>query len=138
MGHKPMLSLLQRSVGRRRRNVGAGETLRVRLTSAATDAANEVFVRYGDVPTSFLFDAVYKNPLQANQTAVVPATKPGDYYILVRGYDEPQPDTQAQLLVDLVPLAITSITPDQGGDSRWVTLTIEGAKFKPGALVKLA
>ena len=54
--------------------VGVGETLRVQLTSSESDAANEVFVRYENVPNSFQFDAVYQNPLQANQTAIVPAT----------------------------------------------------------------
>src|SRR6185503_474102 len=118
--------------------VPEGETLRVRLTSDAADAANEVFVRYGDVPSPFQFDAVYQDPLQANQTAIVPSTQPGDYYILVRGHDEPQANTPARLLVETVPLAITSVAADQGGDGRWVTLNIEGARFQPGALVKLA
>ena len=72
-----------------------------------------------------------------NQTAIVPATKPGNYYIMVRGFDEPQANAPARLLVDVVPLAITSVSPDQGGDNRWVTLNIEGAKFSPDALVKL-
>ena len=65
--------------------------------------------------------------MPANQTAIVPTTKPGNYYIMVRGFDEPRNDTPARLLVDVVPLAITSISPDQGGDNRWVTLDIEGA-----------
>ncbi len=117
--------------------VDEGETLRVRLTTDATGAANEIFVRYGDVPTSYLFDASYASPLQANQTAIVATTKPGVYYILVRGYDEPHANTQARLVVDMVPLAITNVTPDQGGDSRWVTFNIEGARFAEGALVKL-
>jgi hypothetical protein len=60
------------------------------------------------------------------------------------------------LRADLLPLSITRISPDQGGggeqdnsdDSdnssnssngahRWVSVDIEGAHFKPGALVKL-
>ncbi|MCW9030677.1 MAG: hypothetical protein OQK58_04255 [Gammaproteobacteria bacterium] len=114
-----------------------GETLRVRLSSNAKDAANEIFVRYEDIPTAYQYDASYRNPLQANQTAVVAYTKPGDYYILVRGYHEPQADTPATLIAESVPLAITSVSPDQGGDSRWVTIDIEGAKFDPQALVKL-
>ncbi|HSC16225.1 MAG TPA: pre-peptidase C-terminal domain-containing protein, partial [Gammaproteobacteria bacterium] len=117
--------------------VAEGETLRVRLTSDTADAANEVFVRYGDVPSPFQFDAAYQNPLQANQTAIVPTTQPGDYYILVRGHDEPQPNTPARLVVETVPLAITSVSADQGGDGRWVTLNVEGARFQPGALLKL-
>ncbi len=32
---------------------------------------------------------------------------------------------------------ITDVVQDQGGDSRWVTMTIRGARFQPDALVKL-
>ena len=43
---------------------------------------------------------------------------------------------------DLLPLAITRVTPDQGGtgddDHRWVTVDIRGARFAAGALVKLS
>ena len=41
------------------------------------------------------------------------------------------------LVAETLPFQITDVTPDQGGDSRWVTMTIRGARFKPGALVKL-
>ena len=117
--------------------VDQGETLRVRLTSAEQDASNELFLRYGDVPTGFQFDAIYQDALQANQTAVIPTTKPGEYYILIRGQSEPKANTPVTILADVLPFGITSIKQDQGGDSRWVTVTITGAKFKPGAVVKL-
>ena len=45
------------------------------------------------------------------------------------------------LRADLLPLMISSVTPDAGGtgddEHRWVTVDIEGASFKAGALVKL-
>ncbi len=49
-------------------------------------------------------------------------------------------ETPVTLLADLMSLAITKITPDQGGtgddNHRWVTFDIDGASFKAGALVK--
>ncbi len=118
-------------------SVGQGETLKVTLTSPAQDAANELFLRYGDVPSGFLYDAIYQDQLQANQTTVIPATKPGDYYILIRGHKEPGANTPVTLLAQTVPLAITNVHTDQGGDSRYVTVTITGARFNEDAIVKM-
>ncbi|WP_205678900.1 CARDB domain-containing protein [Aquisphaera insulae] len=117
--------------------VDQGRTLRISLDGSAVGAANELFVRFGDVPTGIAYDASYEGPLAPDQIAVIPTTKPGVYYILVRGHSEPAPGTPATILAELVPLAITSITPDSGGDSRWVTTTIRGARFDPSAIVKL-
>ncbi len=36
-----------------------------------------------------------------------------------------------------MPFSITSVSPDIGGDSKYVTATIRGAQFKAGAIVKL-
>ena len=40
--------------------VGQGETLKLSLSAADRDAANEIFIRYGDVPDGFNFDASYE------------------------------------------------------------------------------
>jgi CARDB len=117
--------------------VPQGQTLEVSLSSAAENASNELFLRYNDVPSGYPYDAIYQNPLQADQTAVIPTTQPGDYYILIRGDLEPAANTAVTLNTKLVPLAITNVTQDQGGDSRWVTLNISGAQFATNAIVKL-
>ena len=118
-------------------SVPQGETLKVRLTSSDQNASNELFLRYGDVPTGFAFDAIYQDPLGADQTAVIPATKAGEYYVLVRGHREPAANTAVTLVAEIVPFAISAVQADQGGDSRWVTLNISGAKFDLNAIVKL-
>ena len=118
--------------------VDEGETLRVTLTSPDGGADNELFLRYDDVPTGFKYDAAYQNPLQANQAAVIGSTKPGDYYVLVRGHHEPSANTPFTLTATTLPFSITSVKPDQGGDSKYVTVTIEGAKFDDNAIVKLS
>ncbi len=122
-------------------SVAAGETLRVNLDSVATDGASELYVRYGDIPTGYAFDAAYSKPVSPDQEVLIPTTKAGDYYVLVRAR-QAQAGTAATLRADLLPLSITSVTPDQGGvgddDHRWVTVDIEGARFAAGALVKLS
>ena len=112
--------------------VPENQTLQVALTSSDANAANEIFLRYNAVPTSFTYDAIYSGPLQANQAAVIPGTTAGTYYVLVRGTNNP-----VTLLAQLLPFEITNVTPDQGGDSAYVTTVITGAQFDPNAIVKL-
>src|SRR5262249_53320035 len=111
-------------------------TLRVTL-SAADGSTNELFLRHGAAPTTALFDAAYQGGLSSDLTAVIPSTEPGIYYILIRGHSEPAANTPVTVLAELVPLVITDVRTDRGGDSKFVTVTVEGARFKPGAQVKL-
>lgn len=112
-------------------------TLRISLTTDADEAANELFVRYDQAPTMAYYDAAYEGGLAADVEAFIPDTEPGVYYVLVRGYREPADDTPVTLLAELMPLAITRVATDAGGDSKYVTTTIRGAQFAPDAIVKL-
>src|SRR6185436_18137647 len=69
--------------------------------------------------------------------ALIPSTQPGTYYVLIRGSSEPAPNTPVTLLAEVLPFAITEVTADRGGDSRYVTTTIRGAQFDPAAIIKL-
>ena len=117
--------------------VPQGATLEVMLSSAAADAANEIFIKQGAAPTDSIYDAAYQGGLAPNQDAIIPSTVPGVYYILIRGHSEPADDTPVSVLAELLPLSITDVTTDQGGASQYVTTTITGAQFQPNAIVKL-
>ena len=116
--------------------VGAGETLRVSLDSASDDAANEVFIKQGSIPTTTDFDYSYRGGLDADQDVVVPTTEPGKYYILVKGYSQPSNNTATDILAEALPFSITDVVVDKGGDSKYVTASIYGAKFDSEAIVK--
>lgn len=118
-------------------SVDADQTLLVSLTTASQNASNEVFLRHEDVPTAVKYDAAYEGPLQANQYAREGGTDAGTYYVLIRGHYEPQANTPVTLLADTLPLTITSVEPDIGGDGRYVTLVLRGAQFDEQAIVKL-
>ncbi|MFN9746157.1 MAG: CARDB domain-containing protein, partial [Betaproteobacteria bacterium] len=123
--------------------VEADKTLRVALDASAAIGANELYIRYGDVPTGTSFDAAYSDPLAPDQELLVPSTQAGTYYVLVRARQATAgAPTAATLRADALSLSITRVTPDQGGtgddDHRWVTVDIEGARFAAGALVKLS
>ena len=121
-------------------HVGVGETLRVSLDSMADKGANELYVRYQEVPTSQNYDAAYSQAISPDQEALIPYTKAGDYYILVKARQANGDVTT--LRAQTLPLSIRSITPDQGGrgseNNRWVTVDIKGSRFDAGALVKLS
>ena len=117
--------------------VDPGQTLQVKLSGASTDAANELFVRYNQAPTSTQYDASYTGVLTAKPIAIVPNTEAGDYYILVRGQQEPKLNSPVTLTTALLPFGITDIVSDRGGDGKYVSAQILGAKFQPGAIVKL-
>ncbi|RYD85586.1 MAG: APHP domain-containing protein, partial [Verrucomicrobiaceae bacterium] len=118
-------------------NLAAGQTFRVLISTPNSQAANEVYIRHNAVPNGIEFDAAYEGALQANQVAFIPSTEAGTYYILVRGQSEPQANTPVTITAELVPFSITGVSPDIGGDSKYVTTTIRGAQFQPGAIVKL-
>ncbi len=98
---------------------------------------HELFLRYDAAPTIANFDAAYEGGLGSDLQAIIPSTQPGVYYVLVRGFQEPADDTPVTLLAELLPLVITDINTDVGGDSKFVTTTIEGARFHEDAIVKL-
>ncbi len=113
------------------------QTLRVLLNAGDDKSANEIFLRHGAVPTSATFDATYQGSLSSDLTAIVPSTEPGVYYLLVRNFNAPTAGVEITLLAQLLPLVITDVHTDVGGDSRYVTTTILGAQFSDDAIVKL-
>ncbi len=115
-------------------DVTAGETLEVELDAVDDHAANELYVRYEGLPSSMFYDAMHEGHLWADQTARVPSTQEGTYYVLVRGQGGSTPIT---LTARTLPFALEDVTPDTGGDDRYVTMTLRGAKFDPDSLVKL-
>ena len=118
-------------------NVPTDQTLRVTLTAGSEESANQLFLRHDAAPTSANFDATHEGVLSHRQTAIIPSTEPGVYYILIRGFSEPADGTPVVVLAELMPLSITEVRTDAGGDSRYVTTTIRGARFHQDAIVKL-
>ncbi|MBN2450718.1 MAG: putative Ig domain-containing protein, partial [Lentisphaeria bacterium] len=119
-----------------RLDVPADLTVDISLDCADDGAANELYARYEGLPSSLAWDARYRGHLWADQTIRIPETNEGSYYILARSVSgaAAMPVT---LLAREVPFSITDITPDRGGADRTVYLTVEGAQFRPSAILKL-
>ena len=87
------------------------------------------------MPNAIVNDAAYAGKLQASQTAVVPFTEAGNYYVLVRSQGGGA--GSVTLTAKYLPFGITSVSPDTVGAGRYVTLTVTGAQFSPDATIKL-
>ena len=117
-------------------HVPAGQTLK--MTATAGDARPPP--SYSRPPASRRRPPYSTRPAAAPwrpQAAVVPTTQPGIYYILLDGFTMPNPGTPVTIEAELVPLSITDVQTDAGGDTGYVTTTITGAGFDPQAIVKL-
>ncbi len=116
---------------------GAAETLQIALQSDQAEARNALFLRAGTAPDDTRHDATHRGPARADPVAVLGNTVAGAHYVLVRAL--PGGDTVQQLTLTprLLPLSITDLSLDRGGDGRFVTLAVEGARFAPDAVLRL-
>ncbi|MEL6111008.1 MAG: hypothetical protein AAFU85_33795, partial [Planctomycetota bacterium] len=82
------------------------------------------------------------------QTLVIPETLGGRYFVLARAGvrvdredDQYDPTQRAEYSVSMtasrIPFGVTDVTPDSGGDDRYVTISIRGAEFPEQAAVRL-
>ncbi len=111
--------------------VGAGETVRVTLDGAGQDNGNEIYLRYGSMPTRGQFDAAGKDPFVPDQAAVIPTTQAGTYYVMLYGASG---GAQAfSLKAESLPFSLQQVDFTEIGDAGPATLRIDGARFAAGA-----
>ena len=108
--------------------VAGGQTISLSLVSNVANSANDIYVRYGAVPTLEQFDTGSITPLTQNPTAILQDTQAGTYYVMVRETGG-VPETYT-LSATPIQFSVTGITPNQASNVGSVTLTIDGAEFK--------
>ena len=125
-------------------NVSAGQTLDVDLKNLTQQGFTELYVSYNQMPTRTHFDYSYNNLSGSEQTAVVPNTQSGTYYILAYGQeitnsiDHTQPNTAAYTLsADLAHYGVTSISTNAGSNLGETTLRITGTLLSPVSVASL-
>ncbi|MBL8339550.1 MAG: pre-peptidase C-terminal domain-containing protein, partial [Rhodoferax sp.] len=114
--------------------VGEGETVRLALDSVVNDNANELYVRYGSMPTRGQFDFAAREGFTADPQLVIPTTQAGTYYVMAYGQHAPRtaaaPDGPAfSILAQIIPFSITDVDARIVSNAGDVTLRIQGAKF---------
>jgi RHS repeat-associated protein len=117
-------------------DVPAGQNLLIRLNDLDNQGANEVYVRFGALPTRGTFDYRATTPGSADQQVLIPAAAPGTYYILVRGESVPG-NGQFTLETIASRLNVTGVTPARYGQSASAILTLTGAGFDAAAVAEL-
>ncbi len=115
--------------------VNGGESLHVELTGAA-EVSQELFVKHGDAPTPYSFDARGIRPHSPDQVAGINRTQPGTHYVLVRGTEVPASSTFT-LTASVVDFDIRQISPTQGSNKGQVTISLIGTAIEPGATVRM-
>ena len=114
----------------------SNETMRVTLDAAETTGYNELFTRFGEMPSRSRYDFAYSYPSSPDQQITVPETQDCYYYHLARAESAPSvPDYQIK--AEVVPFGITSVAPARIGDNGQVTLTVGGARFEHGTTAQL-
>ncbi|MEO1669339.1 MAG: CARDB domain-containing protein, partial [Cyanobacteria bacterium J06631_2] len=112
-----------------RLDVPEGETILLNLNSNSDTASNELYVRYGDMPSRSEFDYNHSEPFVADQQVVIPSTQAGSYYILAYNDSNIGFNSSFSLKADILDFEVRSISTHEGGNSGNVTVVVEGAKF---------
>lgn len=108
--------------------VGEGETVRVKLDSLGTDIANELYVRFGAMPTRGQFDIAAREGFVSDPELVIPTSQAGTYYVLAYGQYAPG-NPQYSITAQIIPFSITEVSAEEVGNVGDVTLRIQGARF---------
>jgi Ca2+-binding RTX toxin-like protein/subtilase family serine protease len=118
-------------------DVKEGETLQLNFNSSSDDAFNELYVRYGDMPSRSEFDYGFEQ-ITADQSVTVPLTKAGTYYVMARGNNVPAGSESFSIEAKTLDFGITAISQSEGDKGGKITLEISGAKFTPDMEILLA
>ena len=113
-----------------------GETVRISLSTQEENAINELYTRYGAVPSRTQFDLAYSEPFMGNQSIIISDLEPGTYYIMAYSVLG-APEQAVELLAEIVPFELQSIDTDEGGNTGNVTTEIRGTRFAEGMTVYL-
>ncbi len=117
-------------------DVGNDLDLLVTLTSNLSQGNNEVYVSFNKIPSPTDYEFKHSYTVSANQQVLVPATKSGTYYILLRSLSDPNTPQHVSLLARALPFSILNITPKVVGQG-YVTCTLNGAGFRDSTLILL-
>ena len=122
-------------------NIGAEEAglnVLVSLTGDSISGVNELYVKYGAVPTPADNDYSYSDPFNPSQKILIRDAEPGVYYIMSQGYKvgstTPQP---IEILARIMRMEIISMTPDRGGNTGFTTIEAIGSELDSISIVKL-
>ena len=122
-------------------DVPAEETLIVRITSNNQNNFNDLRIRFNKPATRYEFDISTSDPFLSNQYLVLPNTKYGDYYVLVRytGSTSANPaSSQVTIEAKLAKFEILNANPTKAAPLGLLTLKLEGTLLPEDVKVLLS
>lgn len=114
-----------------------GESVLISMKGNAQTGRNELYLRYGAIPTRNTFDFSHAEPFQNEQEILVAELQAGNYYLLVYGVNTVDDRQPVELLAEILQFEIRSVDAGQGGNTGMVTVRVEGGKFQPDMRVYL-
>lgn len=117
-------------------DVPAGQNLMLRLGGPGRAGVNELYARFGAIPTRGAFDYRAAQPGAADQGLVAPGAAPGVWYVMVYGaaVSGSSSFVLEPVVSDLVVLGATPLAAPNLGDA---IITVTGAGFLTGCSVAL-
>ncbi|MBE9160631.1 putative Ig domain-containing protein [Nodosilinea sp. LEGE 06152] len=115
-------------------DVAAGETLQVKLDSQS-NAINELYIRYGEMPTRSQFDVGFSELFVADQEVVIPTTRAGTYYVLA--YENAGPSAPYTIKAETLDFSLLDIGTSRGSNLGQTTITLSGVKLSTDGVVRL-
>ncbi|MEQ8785303.1 MAG: CARDB domain-containing protein [Pirellulaceae bacterium] len=117
--------------------VPGGEALQIQFDSASADAANELYLRYGAMPSRTEYDLRFDDAFQADQQILAPVTRAGTYYVMAYGDRVDEATAAFTLQADILGFGVEAIDVVRGSNQGRVTLTVSGAKYTTATEVEL-
>ena len=115
--------------------VPENKNLKVTL-DGANGAVNELYVKFGDVPSRQSFDVRGARPGLADQSVSLANIWGGDYFVMVYGADLPGPEDYT-ITAFLAGFAIDTVNPATGSNTGQVTVLVDGSQFDANSDVRL-
>ncbi|MBD0257027.1 MAG: hypothetical protein ICV83_15020, partial [Cytophagales bacterium] len=113
------------------------QTLLVTLAGAANGAGNELYLRYGNVPSRAVSVFSYGTAVAGSQEIIVPALRTGTYYLMAYGASTVAQSQSVQLKAEVINFELRNVAAREGGNTGAVTVKLSGAKFEPDMQVQL-
>jgi hypothetical protein len=108
----------------------AGSNMLVELTGDSLVGVNQLYLKYGAVPTEADHDVAYDDPFGPHQHILVRDIVPGYYYIMVKGFKLGSSTAQdITLFARLIQMEILGMSPNIAGNKGTTTIEAWGSSL---------
>ena len=107
----------------------AGESLRITIDGDSSAIYNEIFLRYGDVPTLSDYDINGIYAVTPDQDLIFEGLEAGTYYIMCRGYIPGQDTQNVTIHARIIDFELLTVTPKRITRNTQTTIELVGTQM---------